>query len=97
MNADDLNLARERLAALKKASFPAGTNYKRFVMDTPLEAELSERQVAYIAILAWKFRRQLPNKIIPHGTPPNLPPKRVKSAAPPPPPDESKPDLFTKG
>lgn len=72
---DDLELARKRLAALKGATFQPGTNPKRFVRDTALDAELTERQIAYIAILAWKFRRQIPAALVPHGTPPNLPPK----------------------
>lgn len=70
----DFDLARKRLEALKHASFQPGTNWKRFVMDTPADAQLTERQVDYIAILAWKFRRQIPDGLVPREKPPNLPP-----------------------
>lgn len=89
MTEDDVKLARERLAHLKHASFQAGSYHKSFVRDTSLDGELSERQVGYIAILAWKYRRQIPAKLVPHGTPPNLPPKRKSSPKPPPPPIEN--------
>lgn len=81
MNSEDFELARQRLRALKNATFQPGTNWKRFVRDTPADADLTERQVAYIAILAWKFRRQIPAALVPHGKPANLPPKERKKKA----------------
>lgn len=81
MTVDDIHI--RRLSALKCCSFVPGTNPKRFVRDTALDAELSERQRGYIDILAWKFRRQLPTNLVPETKPEDLPPKLSKKKGSP--------------
>lgn len=74
-------LAQDRLAALKLISWLPGTPAKRFVMDTPQGAALTERQMQYLEILAWRYRRQIPLRLVPGRRPDDLPPKEVRAAA----------------
>lgn len=70
---DDIH--KQRLEALKRCTFVPGSNPKRFCRDTPLDNTLTERQCAYIDILAWRFRRQMPAALVPSAKPADLPPK----------------------
>jgi hypothetical protein len=62
-----------RAMALQRVSMLPGDPAKRFIrhlcqaMDH--DADLSERQEAYLARLAWKFRRQLPGIVVPERKP----------------------------
>ncbi len=71
----DLVLLYERLTALRTVSMLSGTKAKRFtrqVCDMPLE-KITARQRAYVEILCWTFRRQLPPHLVPASKPPALP------------------------
>lgn len=65
----------KRLEALKRCSFCPATSHKRFVRDTRPDMDLSDRQKHYIDILAWRFRRQMPQSLVPSVKPDDLPPK----------------------
>lgn len=58
---------RERAAviALTKCSFLPASWDKRFVRDMADKAEVSEKQAASIARLAWRYRKQLPPDVRP--------------------------------
>lgn len=71
----DRNVPAARLAALKKCTLFPGTAAKRFIRDTALGYPLSDRQVQYIALLAWKFRRQIRSSLAPEKKPDDLPPR----------------------
>jgi hypothetical protein len=69
-----------RLAtALANCSFLPGSSQKRFcrnmgdIARLSPEKELSLRQRHYMEIMAWWYRRQLPNDCVPHAKPLNLP------------------------
>lgn len=62
----------ERLAALKKCNFPPSSTDKSFVLNTRLNTSLSDRQRHYIAILTWKYRAQIPQRLVPKTKPDNL-------------------------
>lgn len=76
---------------------------RRFARDmahlarTNPNAELNLRQRHYMEILAWRYRRQLPEHLVPERKPPDLP-KRRKEHKPKPArvadPVEPMPDLF---
>ena len=59
-----------------------GSGQKRFVHSVRgLDpARLTERQRAYLDLLAWTFRRQLPRDLVPASKPDQLPPKPRKDA-----------------
>lgn len=67
-------IARARLQALKKCVFLPGSNHKRFVRQTDPAGKLTERQIAYIGILAYRYRRQMPDHLVPAQKPADLPP-----------------------
>lgn len=57
---------KQIIQALKSVTFPPATNQKRFaknmifLCDHSPERELSPKQEAYLQILAWRYRRQMP-------------------------------------
>ena len=53
----------------------------REVCHRPPE-QITERQAACIAILAWRYRRQLPADVAPPEQPPPLPPKPAPAPKP---------------
>ena len=78
MTPHEIELAK----ALGGCSFCPATSQKRFARDIAFLAvndparEISDRQRYYLEIMAWRFRRQLPARLVPENKPPNLPPKR---------------------
>jgi hypothetical protein len=69
----------ELATALANCSFLLGSSQKRFCRNmgdlakySP-EKELSLRQRHYMEIMAWRYRRQLSERFIPHSKPLNLP------------------------
>lgn len=73
--ATDLATLGERLRALGACSVPGGTAQKRFIRNVAGKAPetLSARQAAYVEILCWTYRRQLPPRLVPASKPPALP------------------------
>lgn len=74
-------MAQHRLIALKNCTFPVGHPHKRFVRDLVVGAALSDRQIHYIEILAWRYRRQIPARLRPRAKPADLPSKANAAAA----------------
>lgn len=72
---EELAKLGERLRALGLCSLLPGTAQKRFIRSVADKAPeaLSERQRAYVEILCWTFRRQLPPHLVPASKPPALP------------------------
>lgn len=68
---DDLGLALERIAAFAGVTFPAGSPHKRFArqMAHATAEMLTPRQVAHVAHLAWRYRRQMPPHLVPPADP----------------------------
>ena len=75
-----LRVLRARMTGLQACSLLPGSADKRFIRETCCRepGTLSDRQTAYIEILAWKYRRQLPPGVAPGKEPPPLPPKPAK-------------------
>lgn len=67
----DLGLARDRARALARVSLLPGSHAKTFVrgISTALErgADISEAQAKYLEALAWRFRRQMPRRLVPES------------------------------
>lgn len=65
----------DRVRALSEASMLPGDPGKRFVrdlcqaLDGGLSRDLSVRQDAWLARLAWRHRRQLPRAVVPERKP----------------------------
>jgi hypothetical protein len=85
-----------RLAtALTNCSFLPGSSQKRFcrnmgdIARLSPDKELSLRQRHYMELMAWRYRRQLPDDCVPHVKPLDLP-AVVK------PPKAAKPDRLGK-
>jgi hypothetical protein len=85
-----------RLAtALANCSFLPGSSQKRFcrnmgdIARLSPDKELSLRQRHYMELMAWRYRRQLPDECVPHAKPLDLP-AVVK------PPKAAKPDRLGK-
>jgi len=74
--------------ALANCSFLPGSSQKRFcrnmgdIARLSPEKELSLRQRHYMELMAWRYRRQLPNDCIPHANLPAVvkPPKVLRKA-----------------
>jgi len=66
-------IANERLQALKRCTFPVGHPHKSFVRNLTVGQTMSERQMHYIEILAWRYRRQIPARLRPRQKPTDLP------------------------
>lgn len=94
-----------RLAkALANCSFLPATSQKRFcrnmgeIAEHSPDKELSLRQRHYMELMAWRYRRQLPEDCIPHAKPLDLPrpvkppktPRKTKTLLT----ADSAPDLF---
>jgi hypothetical protein len=69
-----------RLAtALANCSFLPGSSQKRFcrnmgdIARLSPDKELSLRQRHYMELMAWRYRRQLPEDCVPHAKPLDLP------------------------
>jgi hypothetical protein len=77
MTPHEIELAK----ALGACSYPPATSQKRFARDISFLAandparELSDRQRHYMEIMAWRYRRQLPQGLVPERKPLDLPPK----------------------
>jgi hypothetical protein len=70
---------KELALALWSCSFLPGSNHKRFCRNmadlarlSP-EKELSLRQRHYMELMAWRYRRQLSKRFVPHAKPLDLP------------------------
>jgi hypothetical protein len=67
--------------ALGSCSYMPGSSQKRFAKDISFlaehspERELSLRQRHYMELMAWRYRRQLPESLVPKAKPPDLPKK----------------------
>lgn len=77
-----------RLAnALSTCSFLPGSSYKRFcrnmadIARLSPEKEISLRQRHFMELMAWRYRRQLSNDLVPLSKPLNLP-RPIKAAKP---------------
>jgi hypothetical protein len=72
----------ELATALDGCSLPPATLAKRFIRDQAFlarhspEREITLRQRHYLELLAWRFRRQLPDDLVPEAKPLNLPKAR---------------------
>ena len=77
MTSGEIELAK----ALGNCSYPPGTSQKRFALDILFLAEnnpdkeLSDRQRSYMQLMAWRYRRQMPSRLVPERKPADLPPK----------------------
>lgn len=66
---------RETAVALGRCSFLPASGEKRFAHDMAAlaardpAAELSDKQARYLQVLAYKFRRQMPAKLVPAEKP----------------------------
>lgn len=64
------DIAAERAKALARLSYFPGTWDKRFTRDVAAIVtagrELTEKQAENVERLAWKYRRQLPPRLIPN-------------------------------
>lgn len=75
----------ELATALGECSYPPATSQKRFARDISFLAvndptrELSDRQRYYMEIMAWRYRRQLPQRLVPDSKPVDLPSKMRKA------------------
>ena len=90
---------------LGHCSFRPGSSHKRFCRNMAFlavhspEREISLRQRHFMELMAWRYRRQLPTRFVPHNKPLDLPrpikppksPKQTKAAKPT---KEPLPDLF---
>jgi hypothetical protein len=71
----------ELAKALGSCSYPPGTSQKRFARDILFLAEndpdkeLSDRQRHYMQLMAWRYRRQMPSRLVPERQPDDLPPQ----------------------
>ncbi len=80
MTADEIELVK----ALGACSYPPGTSQKRFARDILFLAEhspdreLSDRQRHYMQLMAWRYRRQMPSRLVPESKPADLPPRPKK-------------------
>jgi hypothetical protein len=69
----------ELAKALWCCSFLPGSSHKRFCRNMAETAthkpdhELSLRQLHYMELMAWRYRRQLPREFVPHQKPLDLP------------------------
>jgi hypothetical protein len=69
---------RDLITALAVCSFPPGSYDKRFVRDLHSRmaskdaGPLTEKQSAYLRILAWRYRRQMPAALVPATKPADL-------------------------
>ncbi len=68
------DVEKERVAALVKCSLPPVSMTKRFARDVAFQVantgEISEKQAAYLAVSAYRFRRQMPAHLVPESPPP---------------------------
>lgn len=70
--------------ALGGVTFCPGIGSKRFAREMAALAEaepgreLTGRQAQYLEVLAWRYRRQMPAKLVPRSKPADLPPKQRK-------------------
>ena len=84
MTKHEIELAK----ALGACSYPPGTSQKRFALDILFLAEhspdreLSDRQRHYMQLLAWRYRRQMPSRLVPESKPADLPPRPKKERKP---------------
>lgn len=71
----------ELALALGSCSFPPGSSQKRFARDLAYRAtnaptvDITLRQRHYLELLAWKYRRQLPKRLVPDRKPLDRPAK----------------------
>ncbi len=71
--------------ALGACSFLPGSSQKRFARDLAFVAEhspdreLTDRQRHYLQLMAWRYRRQIPKRLVPESKPEDLPPKDRKA------------------
>ncbi|MEW6256923.1 MAG: hypothetical protein AB1592_13290 [Pseudomonadota bacterium] len=68
---DDIALLADRRDALQRVSYLPGSSHKRFARALAGKAvhELTPKQCAHIARLAWRYRRQMPAHLVPPGNP----------------------------
>jgi len=84
------DLAARRVQALAGCRFLPGHPHKRFARQVAAQlaggGALTERQAAYLELLCWTYRRQLPPGLAPERKPPPVPPRirAVRSRAAPP-------------
>ena len=64
-----MTIQHERAAALARCSFLPGSWDKRFVRDVASLKTHTPLQAANIDRLAWKYRRQLPARLVPSCDP----------------------------
>ena len=75
------------LALRHNVSMLPGSSQKRFARDiahiaaTDPTREITLRQRHYMELMAWRYRRQLPNHLVPHTKPLDLPPARKEPKA----------------
>jgi hypothetical protein len=73
-----------RICALAACTFPPGSYDKRFVRDLHSRmaskdaVTLTEKQAAYVRILAWRYRRQMPAALVPATRPADVETKRTR-------------------
>lgn len=74
----------EVLQALARCTFLPGSAHKRFVRDVAASdpTKLTWRQWAYVRRLAWRYRRQMPARLVPRDPPPDPPPRPPKKPRP---------------
>lgn len=67
------DLEAERIRALSRCTMLPGSYEKRFVRDLsvrdPVTTSLTEKQAALVESLAWRFRRQMPARLVPEEKP----------------------------
>jgi hypothetical protein len=63
----------DRAMALAKCRLPAGTMTKRFARDLKYQIEkdciITEKQASFLASCCYRFRRQMPPKLVPEIPP----------------------------
>lgn len=58
----------EIVDALNRCTLLPGSSDKRFIRDmarVPSGYQLSDKQENYLGALAWRYRRQMPSKLVP--------------------------------
>ncbi len=85
-------MLKARMRALANVSAGLGTIGRRFIRDvcrnpTMIVAKMSDRQAMMVERLAWTYRRQMPDRLVPPLNPGPMPPKpaRVRKPAHAPP------------
>jgi len=82
---DDIALLADRRDALQRISYPIGSRHKSFARSVAGKAphELSPKQRAHIARLAWRYCKQMPAHLVPSGNPDTEPQRPAPRPAPP--------------